>query len=345
MALVVPTFTYEPVINHSGTFRPIGLALHSCEGDGSQYGWFNDPAAQASSNLWAGKAGGRQQYVSADMAAWAQSAGNYTYLSLEVEGFGTPHWVNGVLEPPEPLTDAQLDTVAYALRWGHDTFGWPLRVTDTPGEGGLICHGYPTSDGGFAGRPDWGGHPCPGRTRSDQRAEIVKRAGGAGVALSGNTPASTDAVKAMQAQLNQVGVPGFTPLAVDGDYGPATTSAVSGFQRGMRLPVDGVAGPQTLAVLRALIASRDPWHLWDTMPTLKQGDQGPSVKRLQNGLNRTGTPKPLLIADGDFGPATFAAVEKLQTNLHVHIDGIAGAQTLALIRHVLTVYGADPRSL
>lgn len=47
-----------------------------------------------------------------------------------------------------------------------------------------------------------------------------------------------------------------THLAVDGDAGPATRSAVRSFQSSHGLTADGVAGPRTLAALREALASR-----------------------------------------------------------------------------------------
>ncbi|WP_077223300.1 peptidoglycan-binding domain-containing protein [Rathayibacter sp. VKM Ac-2630] len=52
---------------------------------------------------------------------------------------------------------------------------------------------------------------------------------------------SGEAVTALQVQLNKTGA----GLTVDGAFGPATASAVEGFQSGAGLAVDGVAGPQT----------------------------------------------------------------------------------------------------
>ncbi|CAM3109126.1 peptidoglycan-binding domain-containing protein [Stackebrandtia soli] len=53
------------------------------------------------------------------------------------------------------------------------------------------------------------------------------------------------AVKAVQTQLNHLGA----SLAVDGDFGSLTTTAVRNFQRQAGLTVDGVVGPQTWRAL------------------------------------------------------------------------------------------------
>lgn len=157
---LVPSFDYRPVPNTAGdAIRPVGLVLHVQVGLGSLAGWFSNPAAQASSTLWAGKAGEREQYVPSDVRAWAQGAGNDLYDSIETEG-----------HPSEPLTAQQVESVAQAYADGVRTYGWALAVTDTVGASGLICHG----DGGAA----WGNHPgCPGPIRAGQRAEIIRRAG------------------------------------------------------------------------------------------------------------------------------------------------------------------------
>jgi peptidoglycan hydrolase-like protein with peptidoglycan-binding domain len=55
------------------------------------------------------------------------------------------------------------------------------------------------------------------------------------------------AVKALQLALNRAGA----FLAVDGLFGQATHVAVMGYQGARDLPVDGVAGPRTIAALRA----------------------------------------------------------------------------------------------
>lgn len=57
---------------------------------------------------------------------------------------------------------------------------------------------------------------------------------------------------------------------------------------------------------------------------LRQGDRGQAVSTLQDDLRRVGMG---LSVDGDFGPATEAAVRAFQRELGLVIDGIAGPKT------------------
>jgi Putative peptidoglycan binding domain len=49
---------------------------------------------------------------------------------------------------------------------------------------------------------------------------------------------------------------GYSAGALDGNYGPATTGAVSAFQRASGLTADGVFGPKTLQGLTRAVAAR-----------------------------------------------------------------------------------------
>lgn len=65
-------------------------------------------------------------------------------------------------------------------------------------------------------------------------------------------------------------------------------------------------------------------------PVLQLGDTGAAVKLLQTLLN--GRPiKPNLAVDGVFGQLTQAAVEELQRNNKITVDGIVGPQTWAIL--------------
>ncbi len=58
----------------------------------------------------------------------------------------------------------------------------------------------------------------------------------------------------LQAALKRAG---YSPGPIDGIYGPLTTQAVAAFQKAHGLRVDGVAGPQTLATLEAVLVHMD----------------------------------------------------------------------------------------
>lgn len=62
---------------------------------------------------------------------------------------------------------------------------------------------------------------------------------------------------------------------------------------------------------------------------LRMGDSGAAVRALQESLNRI--IRPPIVADGDFGPATKAAVRWFQSINGLEADGIAGRQTLAAL--------------
>jgi len=70
---------------------------------------------------------------------------------------------------------------------------------------------------------------------------------------TGYVPAGSPAVRRLQVELRRAGD---RLGAVDGQYGPLTERAVMRFQRAHHLPVDGTAGPQTLAALRRAATRR-----------------------------------------------------------------------------------------
>jgi peptidoglycan hydrolase-like protein with peptidoglycan-binding domain len=95
----------------------------------------------------------------------------------------------------------------------------------------------------------------------------------------------------------------------DGDYGSGTRSAVTAFQSARGLAADGVAGPATFSAL---------------VSTVRQGDTGPAVQALQVQLVKHGAS---LATDGQFGPATDAAVRSFQSGHGLGVDGVVGPAT------------------
>jgi len=67
---------------------------------------------------------------------------------------------------------------------------------------------------------------------------------------------------------------------------------------------------------------------------LDYGDTGAAVRTLQANLNKLGA-KPALAVDGDFGPATQAAVKAFQKARGLEVDGIVGPKTEAAIKAAL----------
>ncbi|MGJ6980962.1 peptidoglycan-binding protein [Aestuariimicrobium soli] len=102
---------------------------------------------------------------------------------------------------------------------------------------------------------------------------------------------------------------GWTSLAADSSYGPATVSAVKAFQQRMGLVVDGAAGAKTWPVLVVAVSS---------------GATGDAVRAAQVALNGQGA---ALALDGSFGPAQVAAVRAFQLRSGLVVDGVVGPRT------------------
>ena len=154
-----PGSTSRPVPSHGGPASShMGLVVHITTNDFDPYGFFSNPANQASSNYWVAADGAVSEYVDPDLSAWAQANGNGSFVSVETSG-----------KTGTPMTDAQVTAVAALYAWGHATYGWPLQLTSSPSTPGLGWHGM----GGAA----WGGHPdCPGDARRAQLPLVLARA-------------------------------------------------------------------------------------------------------------------------------------------------------------------------
>jgi peptidoglycan hydrolase-like protein with peptidoglycan-binding domain len=123
--------------------------------------------------------------------------------------------------------------------------------------------------------------------------------------------------------------------ALDGQYGPETAAAVTLFEQQGGLAQDGVAGPAVLGRIVASVAK--------TAPLLQDGAQGAVVKDLQGLLQADGIS---LSIDGQFGPATDAAVKVLQTRRGLTADGVVGPETWqALFARPYTVQSGDTLSI
>ena len=135
-------------------------------------------------------------------------------------------------------------------------------------------------------------------------------------------------VKSLQQKLINLG---YLAGSADGIFGESTKKAVMAFQSAKGLKADGQAGSATLAALGSGVTSA-PTAAPDTAVTatlLKKGDRGEQVKSLQQNLILLGYLTGE--ADGQFGPATKAAVTAFQAASGLRADGQAGEKTLDAI--------------
>jgi hypothetical protein len=236
---VCPFAAWKPVQNHGGRMGAhLGLIMHVQEGNGGLSGWFNNPTAKASSTWWVSKSGALEQYVDADVTAWAQGSGNGEYNSVETEGYVA-----------EPLTPPQESMLTRLYDWGVATYHWQRALAEAPGQAGFGWHGM--------GGRSWGGHTgCPGDLRKNRRAAILTAQP---MPLPTPPPPPPPAppwpgrylkypplmqgsdVHTWQAQMRARG----WTIGIDGQYGPQSKDVCTQFQREKGLGVDGIVGPQT----------------------------------------------------------------------------------------------------
>jgi zinc D-Ala-D-Ala carboxypeptidase len=81
----------------------------------------------------------------------------------------------------------------------------------------------------------------------------------------------------------------------------------------------------TVNLITATPAAADACYTWSR--TLKQGMSGGDVKQLQIRIAGWVSYGENLALDGDFGPATEAALKRFQNNYGLNADGIAGSGT------------------
>ncbi|MGW3121605.1 peptidoglycan-binding protein [Streptomyces sp. NPDC001107] len=144
-----------------------------------------------------------------------------------------------------------------------------------------------------------------------------------GLAVDGDAGPAT--MTALTAKVKQVQSKAGT--TADGDYGSNTLSAVKSYQSAHGLDVDGIAGPQTMGAMNI-----------DRVTSSGTGTSN-DTKLLQRnlvGLGYLGAGG----VDGIYGPATKDAVVSFQSDNGLEVDGIAGPQTnSALTAKVKQVQG------
>ncbi len=191
----------------------------------------------------------------------------------------------------------------------NNRIGW---FTDANGAG---HSGYMT----FEARAKQTSRPFLGHTTDFLGHPVVNVGALPPLAPAGSGSVSNPTVAALQTALNKFGY----GLVVDGRYGPKTRAALGAFQSNHGLKVDYQAGPLTWAKLNA------PAQPAPTFTgTLRKGSRGPAVAKLQQTLNAKYPAYSHLKVDSDYGNATAGVVSELQRRARLHVDGIAGYQTL-----------------
>ncbi len=170
------------------------------------------------------------------------------------------------------------------------------------------------------------------------------------------------AVKAMQKRLKELG---FYKSTADGEFGSVTKSALIAFQKANGLTANGEATTKTLNLLYSASAKdaaafkdeedakkeeeqekenakddQEPEDADDIevggYTTLRWGDKGDSVKKLQQALKNQGYYTGKI--DSTFGSGVHAAIKAFQKANGLKVDGVAGPATQILL------YGASSSS-
>ncbi|MTE18832.1 N-acetylmuramoyl-L-alanine amidase [Streptomyces sp. TRM43335] len=291
------------VAAHSSNYTPgrsssiTHVVVHVTQGSyAGSISWFRNPDSDVSAHYVIRSSDGEVTQTVRDRdTAWHARSGNAYSIGIEHEGY---------VDNPAWFTDAMYRSSAALTRHLCDRHGIPKDRSHIVGH-----HEVPGNDHTDPG-PNWNWTYYMQLVRDgDADAPVQLDHASYGTLREGSTGAQ---VGAAQHLLNQTG---FEAGEVDGIFGSRTGSAVREFQRSRGLSVDGVVGARTWTALLSA----------GTRPTLRRGDAGADVRRLQRAL--TAAHGRTVEIDGLFGPDTETAVRDYQRSRGLAVDGVVGGGT------------------
>lgn len=116
----------------------------------------------------------------------------------------------------------------------------------------------------------------------------------------------------------------YDALKVDGRFGTSSERAVQEFQLKNKMNMDGKVGPNTWNVLYTHYTAKHGLNVPYPGIVLRTGSSGGTVRLVQQKLNSLGE---RLNADGRYGAATVAAVQRFQRRNGLAVDGSVGRAT------------------
>lgn len=151
--------TRRPIsANTGGMLSPnLGLVLHHQAGNGSLYGFFNNPASQVSAHFWVSKTGQIEQYVDTNVVSWHGRSLNSRYVGMETEGCASAPYA-------EPMTEAMINAIARIYKEGAQRHGWKNALANADGQPGFGYHRMGVNTA------------CPCDVRLNKRQDILNRA-------------------------------------------------------------------------------------------------------------------------------------------------------------------------
>ncbi|MGW5273799.1 N-acetylmuramoyl-L-alanine amidase [Streptomyces sp. NPDC004044] len=332
-ALWVPADAHNFTVGRTATIDKV--IIHVTQGSyAGTIKWFQDPTAEVSAHYVVRSSDGQitQTVRDSDTAYHAKHA-NASALGIEHEGY---------IDDPSWFTDTMYRASAALTRALCDKYGIPKDrthiighsevsgtdhtdpgrywdwnrymsfVEDDSGSGSGSGSGGSGSGGSGSGGSGSGGSGSGGSSSSGSSSSGL---GFASYTLL-QSGASGAQVTAVQQLLN---TQGYAAGAADGNFGAPTLSAVKSYQTTRGLPAGGIVGPKTWTALLSA----------GSTPTLRQGDSGTDVKRLQRAL--TAALGTTVDAVGTFGPVTATAVRTYQTRQGLAVTGIVSTNTWAAL--------------